>query len=143
MQQEFETRLAQNNQPATLLEHGFVKALFKRCRILSKKLEDCAMIEEKQKKGTKCTEQQLAKLGQKAQFQAEINADLSTLDLFCQFHTEQKPAPVEEKPDQPTPKPEKVEVAPQIIRETVEVIKEKIIEKDVIIEKVIVQDTTE
>ena len=34
-------------------------------------------------------------------------------------------------------------MAPQIIRETVEVIKEKIIEKDVIIEKVIVQDTTE
>ena len=148
MQQEFETRLAQNNQPTTLLEHGFVKALFKKCRILSKKLEDCTMIENKQKTGAKCTEQQLAKLAQKAQFQAEINADLSTLDLFLQFYEKpQVAAPV--VPDQPEEKPEPVEVAPQIIREieyvkqieTVE--KEVIVEKEVVVEKVIVQDNTE
>lgn len=38
------------------MEHGFVKALYKRCRLNAKKLEDADHIETKKQSGAKVTE---------------------------------------------------------------------------------------
>ena len=68
------------------MEHGFVKTLYKRCRIQAKKIEDANAIELKSKSGSKITEAQQDKLAKKAIYQADITADLLTLDLFLQHH---------------------------------------------------------
>ena len=68
------------------MEHGFVKALYKRCRLNAKKLEDADHIETKKQSGAKVTEAQIEKLSKRAQYKAEIAADLETLDLFLQHH---------------------------------------------------------
>ena len=75
-----------NNQPTLLMEHGFIKTLYKRCRTSYKKLDDCKTIEAKQKCGGKCTDTQLEKLMKKVDFQAELDTDLATLDLFLKHH---------------------------------------------------------
>jgi len=64
------------------MEHGFVKALYKRCRLNSKKLEESEHIETKKNSGAKVTEAQLEKLSKKSQYKSEIAADLDTLELF-------------------------------------------------------------
>lgn len=50
------------------MEHGFVRTLYKRCRLNGKKLEDCAAIETKKKTGAKLTDTQTEKLNKKAEF---------------------------------------------------------------------------
>jgi hypothetical protein len=49
----FELRLSHKKE---LMEHGFVKALYKRCRLNAKKLEDADHIETKKQSGAKVTE---------------------------------------------------------------------------------------
>ena len=68
------------------MEHGFVKTLYKRCRLNTKKLEDADHIETKKDSGAKVTDAQLEKLSKRAQYKAEIAADLDTLDLFLQHY---------------------------------------------------------
>jgi hypothetical protein len=70
------------------LEHGFVKALYKKCRLNHKKLEDCTAIEVKKASGAKCTETQLEKLSKKETYRGDLNADLGYLDLFLKNHVE-------------------------------------------------------
>ena len=49
----FELRLSHNKE---LMEHGFVKTLYKRCRLNTKKLEDADHIETKKDSGAKVTD---------------------------------------------------------------------------------------
>jgi hypothetical protein len=44
------------------MEHGLVKHLYKKCRVNSKRLDECAQIATKQKAGGKVTAEQQSKL---------------------------------------------------------------------------------
>ena len=98
------------------MEHGFVKTLYKRCRTSFKKLDDCKTIEAKQKHGGKCTDTQLEKLKKKDQYQAELNADLETLDLFLKHHKEPQAPPQDpvEEVKAPAEEAEPVQEVPAI-----------------------------
>lgn len=108
-----------------MMEHGFVKTLYKRCRLNTKKLEDTAVIEAKKTSGGKCTETQLEKLAKKGQFQSEIDSDLASLDLFLQHHVEPKPVVVEEPHPEPSPAQEEVEETPAAVEQKEEGPKEE------------------
>lgn len=69
------------------MEHGFVKYLYKRCRVNSKRLDECTQITTKQKAGGKVTAEQLSKLTKHDDYQNELNSDLATLEVFLQ-HTQ-------------------------------------------------------
>lgn len=96
MQQEFESRITSHNQPATLIEHGFVKILYRRCRNNQKKIDDCKVLATKQKQGGKLTDTQQTKLNNLSSIEAEVKADLLTLNNFLEHHVEPVVAPKEE-----------------------------------------------
>jgi hypothetical protein len=80
------------------MEHGFVKHLYKRCRVNSKRLDECTQITTKQNAGGKVTAEQLAKLSKHDDYQSELNNDLATLELFLQHTLVNTATKVEETP---------------------------------------------
>jgi len=111
------------------MDHGFVKTLYKRCRLNFKKLEDCTAIETKKASGSKVTETQMDKLSKKATYKTDLDSDLVTLDLFLKHHVEleatkqEEPTPEEVKEE---PQEDKVaEVEEPVVTETVEETKEE------------------
>lgn len=98
----FETKLREANQSVELMEHGFVRTLYKRCRINAKKIEDANAIEAKRQMGGKVTETQQEKVNKKVRYQSDIASDLVTLELFLQ-HFVAPVTPQAEEAKQPVP----------------------------------------
>jgi hypothetical protein len=68
------------------MEHGFVKSLYKRCRVNSKRIDECQVIAAKKQSGGQLTNEQQQKLNKQIGYQNELSADLETLDLFLEHH---------------------------------------------------------
>lgn len=114
------------------MEHGFVKTLYKRCRLNFKKLEDCTAIETKKASGGKVTETQIDKLSKKATYKTDLDADLVNLDLFLKHHVENFASTQQEEPTpevvKEEPQEDKIVVVEEpVVAEPVEESKEELI----------------